>query len=294
MSIKKFEVFVKVVELGSLTKAAEALGYTQSGISHIINNLEQEFGFSLLLRSRAGVRLTDNGERILPSIRGILNHNEQLNQIVASIHGLDSGTIRIGTFTSIAVHWLPGMIKEFQQEHPRIDFRLLNGDYHDVDQWLSEGVIDLGFVTLPSNTDCECIPLYDDKLLAIVPSDHKFASLDKLPLHLIKNEPFIGLLESSDHDYRRALDSAGIKPNIKFTTKDDYAIIAMVENGLGISIMPELLIKGQSYNIKKLELDPPSKRTIAIAIPAASTASPATNSFVEHICSWVAKYAVTE
>ena len=148
--------------------------------------------------------------------------------------------LRVGTFTSVAVHWLPGMIKIFQQDHPNIEFRLLNGDYHDVENWLTDGSIDVGFVALPSRVECRTIPLREDRLLAILPKDHPKAGLDRYPLSEIGQEDFISLLKNSDQDARRAMELAGVRPNIKFTTKDDYAIIAMVENGLGVSIVPEL------------------------------------------------------
>ena len=290
MNITKYQTFLRVVELGSLTRAAEDLGYTQSGVSHIINSLEEELGFKLLLRSRAGVKLTADGERVLPAVRGILNGVNQLNQIVDAIRGLDTGLIRVGTFTSVAVHWLPGMIKAFQEQYPRIEFQLLNGDYHDVERWLQDGSIDVGFVTLPSPTDCRIIPLRQDRLLAILPKDHPKAKLDRFPLSEIGGEAFISLLKNSDHDARRAMEVAGVKPNIKFTMKDDYAIIAMVENGLGISIVPELLLQGHTENLCAMELFPSAKRTIALACPEASVQSPAVLAFVDCAQKWVAAH----
>lgn len=287
MSISKFETLAKVCELGSLTKAAEALGCTQSAVSHTINSLEEQFGFAILTRSRAGVKLTDDGQRIMPSVRGILNYYEQLNQTVSAIRGLDFGTVRIGAFTSVAVHWLPGVIKEFQRDYPNVDIKLLNGDYHDVEKWLTEGSVDLGFVNLPTSLNCECIALMEDKLLAILPPDHKFASYPKFPLVECETEAFITLLETSNHDANKALSAAGIKPNIKFSTKDDYAIIAMVEQGLGISIMPELLLRGRHDNVAVKELVPPSKRTIGLAIGETSSQSPATRKFADYIMRWV-------
>ena len=287
MSISKYETLAKVCELGSLTKAAEALGCTQSAVSHTINSLEEQFGFAILTRSRAGVRLTDDGERIMPSVRGMLNYYEQLNQTVSAIRGLDFGTVRIGAFTSVAVHWLPGVIKEFQRDYPNVDIKLLNGDYHDVEKWLTEGSVDLGFVNLPTKLNCECIALMEDRLLAILPPDHKFASYPKFPLVECETEAFITLLETSNHDANKALSAAGIKPNIKFSTKDDYAIIAMVEQGLGISIMPELLLRGRHDNVAVKELVPPSKRTIGLAIGETSSQSPATRKFADYIIKWV-------
>lgn len=277
------------METGSLTRAAQALGCTQSAVSHSIDSLEQELGFALLKRSRAGVRLTGEGERMIAAVRNLLNSAEQLQQTASAIRGLDSGTVRIGSFTSVAVHWLPPVLKEFQRDYPKVDIKLFNGDYHDVEQWLMEGSIDIGFVNVPCAVDCECIPLMDDRLLAILPRRSRFDNYPKFPLIECEREPFISLLESSDHDARRALESAGVKPNVRFYTKDDYAIIAMVEQGLGISIMPELLLKGRHDDIHILPLVPESKRTIGIAIAAGDRAGPATRRFADYVVRYVTK-----
>ena len=287
MNIGKYETLMAVVEYGSLTRAAQSLGCTQSVVSHSIESLEQELGFALLKRGRAGVRLTGEGERLIPAVRNLLNSAEQLAQTAASIRGLESGTVRIGSFTSVAVHWLPPVLKEFQKDYPRVEFKLLNGDYHDVEQWLMEGSIDIGFVNVPSTVDCECIPLMEDRLLAILPRHSRFESYPRFPLVECETEPFISLLESSDHDARRALEAAGVKPNVRFYTKDDYAIIAMVEQGLGISIMPELLLKGRHDDIQMLPLVPEAKRTIGIAIAAGDKAGPATRRFADYVVRYV-------
>ena len=287
MVINKYEAFVRAVELGSLTKAAESMGVTQSAVSHMISSLESEFGFSLLRRGRSGAALTTEGERVIPAVRGILNHSEQLSQLVASIRGVETGTVRIGAFTSVAVHWLPGMIKAFQQDYPNVELRLMNGDYHDVEQWLEEGSADLGFVALPSRPGFQTVPLVEDRLLAVVPKDHRLASLPEFPLSEMGSEPFISLLESSDQDVRRTLEKVGVRPITKFTTKDDYAIIAMVEQGLGISIMPELLLTGRSENVRVMALAPAASRTIALAISGAERAGPATLRFADYIVDWI-------
>lgn len=287
MSVSKYQVFMAVLEAGSLTRAADALGCTQSAVSHSIDSLERELGFALLLRKRAGIKLTGEGERMLPAIRDLLSSEERLNQTASSIRGLDSGTVRIGTFTSVAVHWLPGVLKEFQHDYPKVAVKLLNGDYHDVEQWLADGSIDIGFVNLPAGANCECIALMEDRLLAILPEHSRFESYPRFPLSECETEPFISLLESSDHDARRALEAAGVKPNVRFYTKDDYAIIAMVEQGLGISIMPELLLKGRHDKIQVLPLVPEAKRTIGIGIAAGEKAGPATRKFADYVVRYV-------
>ncbi len=134
MNLSKFETLAVVLEQQSLTAAARELGCTQSAVSHCIDSLEKELGFPVLKRGRAGVSLTAEGERLMPAVRALLGAAEQLNQTAASIRGLDAGTVRIGAFTSVAVHWLPGVLKEFQADYPNVEFRLFNGDYHDVEQ----------------------------------------------------------------------------------------------------------------------------------------------------------------
>ena len=290
METKKYEVFEKIVELSSLTKAAEELGLTQSGVSHILSALEEEFGFPLLRRSRVGARLTPEGERLMPHIREILRAQERLTQTAAEVRGLAAGTVRVATFTSVAVHWLPGMIQEFQAQYPNVEFRLFNGDYHDVDRWLTDGSADVGFVTLPTALRCECIPLREDRLLAVLPAGHPLAERDVCPVQEVAREPFISLLEVSDSDARRALDAAGVKPNVRFTTKDDYAIIAMVGQGLGVSIMPELLLTGHGEGVAARPIDPPTSRTLALAVAAGDSAGPATRRFAQFVVEWVSEH----
>ena len=294
MDIKKYETLVRVIEQGSITRASDTLGCTQSSVSQTINNLETEFGFPILIRSRTGIRLTPEGEKILPAIRGILSSSEQLNQIVSSIRGLDTGIVRIGTFSSVGVHWLPGMIKEFAEIYPDIELNLMSGDYYDVEQWLKDGSIDLGFIALPSAVNCRTFPLMEDRLLAVLPVGHRLAELDQVPLVELRDETFISLLAASDQDVRRVLESVGIRPKVKYKTKDDYAIISMVENGLGISIMPELLLQGHHSNVVTRPTFPGVQRVIALAVPDSSEFSPAVQAFALHVRKWVSRNCVKE
>jgi len=288
MVASKYNIFAKVIETGSFTRAAQALGCTQSAVSHAINALETETNLKLLTRSRAGVRPTADGEQLMPAILSIANATEAFEEAISAIHGLQIGRVRVGAFTSVAVHWLPGIIKEYQKIHPQIEFGLSNGDYHDIAQWLINDSIDIGFVTLPSAIPgCRFTPLWEDRLLAVLPKNHPLTELEKIPPSAFAGEPFISLLESSDHDARSVLTKAGVKPRIKFTTKDDYAIIAMVEQGLGVSIMPELLLKGHTDKVAVREIENSVTRTIGLAVSAANSASPSVQSFAEHIQSWV-------
>jgi DNA-binding transcriptional LysR family regulator len=275
-----------VVELGSLTKAAEVMGFTQSGVSHMINSLEDEFGFSLLIRNRSGAKLTTNGEEILKTMREILKWNEHLEQQVASIHGIELGTIHIGTFTSVGVHWLPGIIQDFQRDYPHIEIRLVEGDYREIEDWIAEGKIDCGFLSLPTSDIFDAIPLHQDPMLVLLPMEHPLSSEDSITLSQIENEPFIMPSQGSDYDVNRMLEKARIKPAIKYTLGDDYAIMAMVEKGLGISILPELVLRGQQRNIRLIELKEKSFRSLGIAVNSMREISPATKRFLNYVKSY--------
>lgn len=283
MSINKYKILMKVVELGSLTKAADVMGFTQSAVSHTINSLEEEFGFLLLTRSRSGVKLTVNGEQMVKTIREILKWNEHLEQEIASIHGIEIGTIHIGTFTSVSVHWLPRIIKDFQQDYPNIDFKIMEGNYRQIEDWIADGKIDCGFLSLPTRDMFDVIPLQKDQMLVVLPIDHPLSSESTLTLSQIEKEPFIMPSKGSDDDIIRVLEKASIKPDIKFKVGDDYAIMAMVENGLGISILPELVLRGQQRNIRIVEMEEPRYRSLGIAVNSMKHVSPAVRRFLDYV-----------
>lgn len=283
VSINKYKVFKKVVELGSLTKAAEALGFTQSGVSHLINSLEDEVGFLLLSRNRSGVKLTENGEMILKTVSEILKWHEHLEQQVAAIHGIELGTIHIGTFTSVSVNWLPGIIKDFQHDYPNISVNFIEGDYREIEDWIADGKIDCGFLSLPTRGAFDVIPLAKDQMLVLLPVDHPLCTKPFLSLTDIIDEPFIMQRKGGDDDINRVIEGTSFKPKIKYTVADDYAIMAMVEKGLGISILPELVLRGQQRKIRLIGLEEPKYRLLGIAVNSMKQVSPATKRFLDYV-----------
>ena len=107
MDISKLQVFLKVLEHKNLTKAAESLGYTQSGITHIINGIEKEVGFRLLKRCHSGVSLTLEGEQLVQFFMDLVDINHQMNNKISQVKGLAQGSIRIGSYTSVTLFYLP-------------------------------------------------------------------------------------------------------------------------------------------------------------------------------------------
>ncbi|MDF2588489.1 MAG: LysR family transcriptional regulator [Anaerocolumna sp.] len=284
MNIHKYMAFIKAVEYKSFTKAALELKYTQSGISRMINDLEEEWGVTLLERGKSGVTLTSDGLKLLPQIRRICNEHEMLMSQVDELHNFKSGLIRIGTFSSVATHWLPNMIKSFQQEYPKIDFEILLGDYKEIESWIKEGRVDFGFLRLPTDTELETVSIEEkDRLLVVLPEGHPLAEFDKIPMKELESYPFLLLQKGTNAEIANIFEQYNLHPQVHFTTWDDYAIMSMVENGLGISILPELILQRIPYHIITKELEIPAYRKIGIAMRSQKALTFKAKRFIEYL-----------
>lgn len=282
-NIQKYLSFVKTVEYGSFTKATEILNYSQSGISRMIGNLEKDWKVVLLERGKDGVKLTSDGLTLLPYARSLVAEYEKLQMQVDELNGLQSGLIRIGTFSSVATHWLPNIIKEFQKDYPHIDYELLLGDYAEIEEWGIEGRVDCGFLKLPTRSDFETIFLEEDKLLAVIPEDHPLADCEKFPIAALCDGPFILLEKGENSEVSEIFRRCGLTPKVHFTTWDDFSIMSMVESGLGVGILPQLILRRTPYRILTKELDVPAYRSIVLAMRSKKTASLAVKRFIEYL-----------
>ena len=242
MNILKYMAFIKTVEYGSFTKAAEILHYSQSGISRMISDLEKEWKVSLLRRSRAGVQLSSDGQRLLPYAQRVCEEYQKLQNKVCELNGIQSGLIRIGTFSSVATHWLPNIIKEFQKDYPNIDYELLLGDYTEIEEWIMEGRVDCGFLRLPTHPDLETIFLEQDKLLVILPENHPLAKYERIPVTALNGIDFIiPAKEQSSTLHDVILDFAkahSIEFNIVQRADNILFNINSIGMGLGCTILP--------------------------------------------------------
>ena len=147
--IHKYLAYLKTIETGSITQAAAELGYTQSAVSRMIADLEEHWDVPLLTRNRSGIEISSEGTQLLPILQSIVKGQEELNFAVGELHGLQSGLIRVGAFTSMATGWMPLMIKSFHEKYPNIRFQIFNGEYNQIATWLRRGQIDCGFLALP-------------------------------------------------------------------------------------------------------------------------------------------------
>ena len=285
MESEKCRVLLCAIDKGSITAAAEAMGYTISGVSRMMAALENEVGFPLLRRSREGVTPTNECRRLLPSLREMVAQAEQCRQMAGELRGLVSGTVAVGTFSSVATHWLPNMICAFQKDYPNIDFEILMGSYQEVEQWVIQGRADCGFLHLPARAELETVCLAQDELLAVLPEDHPLAVLERVPAEALAQQPFILLDKAGerDRDVMQAFERAGTMPKVRFTTLDDYAVMSMVEHGLGVSILPQLVLRRIPYRVALRPLAQPVFRQIGLATRPGEELAPAARRFLTYL-----------
>lgn len=281
--MNRYLILQKIVELGSFTKAAEELGYTQSSVSQMIASLEKELSIKLLSRSRTGVKLTIEGAELYPFIERSIIQYRAMQEKANEIKGLETGIIRVGTISSITCHWMPQLIKGFQELYPNVQFLFHQGDYSSIQEWIKTGAVDFGFVTPAAVTELETIMIKDGEMLVVLPGNHPLAGQTCIHLDEIANEPFILLEEGHYSEPIEAFHAAGLEPNIKYTIHDDYAIMTMAEAGLGISILAELVLQRTNYQIACIPVDPPVYRTLAIGYKDKDSLPIASKYFIKYL-----------
>lgn len=281
--MNRYIALQKIVELGSFAKAADALGYTQSAVSQMISSLENELQIKLVNRFRTGTKLTIEGEELYPYIEQLVYQYFSMQEKTKEIKGLETGVIRMGTIASISAHWLPVLFKEFQEQYPGVEFIIHQGDYTSIQDWIKAGVIDFGFINPNAAGGIKTLVLKEGNMPAVLPEHHPLTERDVIPLELLASEPFILLEEGHYYEPLEAFKAIGCKPNIKYTIHDDYSIMTMIEAGLGVSILAELILHRTNYRLALRPTDPPVTRTIAIGYKDKAGLPMAARRFIEHL-----------
>lgn len=265
MDTKKLEALATAVQTGSFTRAAEVLGYTQSGLTHMMNSLEKDIGFPLLVRSRTGIRLSAAGQRVFPMIQDLLRADETLEREIRLINTRREETIRVASYASIAMHWLPELIEQFRRRYSGVSVDVQMGSVEEVYRWVREGRVDMAFASRQESSTLDWTPLKPDPLLAILPRSFDTGGAASLDVRRLEGQEFLMPSLGFHLDIMRVLDRCGVTPIIRDTQVSDTVIISMVEHGLGVSILSRLVLKGRSDDVLALPLDPPAVRELGVA-----------------------------
>lgn len=281
--ISRYGIFCRVVEQGSFTRAAEELGYSQSAVSQNVRALEQETGVTLLSRRKDGVQLTQDGQEFYPYIQSIFQAEQALERKRQETMGLQNSLIRIGTFTSVSRNLLPPMMKRFKEKYPNVRFVLRQGEYTSIPQWIRQGEIDFGFVNQDAVEGMETRLLYEDHMLAVLPQGHRLEGKSSLTLRDISTEPLI-LLDEGEHSVLLdAFHSAGLTPNLAYEVYDDYSILSMVRQGLGISVLYEKVVAGFEQGLSLRPIQESPRRRVALSWLSWDTMPYAARRFAEFL-----------
>ena len=290
MSTTKYEVFLKSAQLGNFTRAAEELNITQSGVSHTVAALEKELGLNLLVRGKGGVTLTADGAALLPHVQALCEEERKLLEKAQELRGLDTGTIRIASFNSVAVKWLPKILKGFRDLHPGVEFQLImSHDDRQTEHMVMSGEADCGFLCLPAELGVDCVPLHKDRWKIVLPADHPLAGKAVFPSKALAGETFIRPDEGSDLEVAEILEKLGVRPAQVYTVQGDETILAMVSAGLGVAVTPELMLEDCAYPLAACDPEGHFTREIALCVKDRSAAALSTQRFIEFVKTYLTK-----
>jgi len=283
MSIYAYRVFIAVVEENSFVKAANIMNMTPSGVSHCINKLEEQYQFKLFARARTGAQLTADGKRLLPYIRDILRAEDRFQQEIDGAKGLEFGSVCIGTFNSVCIKYIPEIIRSLHKIHPSIEINVCQGGYGDTVEWLKSGLADISFVSMSTTGDLEVEPLFKDRILCVASKSFKPKNEGYVAVGELATSTLVYQHDGCDADSNALLSQHGITVSSRFSVESDQALLALVASGMGVSLMPELLLTPAPEEVSVYPLEPEFYRTIGLAVASERPLSLAAQSVYKHI-----------
>ena len=281
METARLRAFIETADRGSVKAAADSLGYTPSAISQLITALEKELGITLFVRSQKGMKLTSEGSEMLPLVRAYLTHEEEIYTFAAELKGVTRGKITIATYPSIATTWLPEIVRRFKNDYPGIQVNLMECIKSDIVHHFEQNEADLAFLAYSEPFPYEWIPLAESNIIAAIPEDHRFAKAKSFPIAECENDDFIMGSWGKEMEIWEILNRNGVHPELKYTTYDTPASLAMVRMGLGTAYVNELSAQFWNEHLVKLPLDPPQKITFGVAFPSKERMTGAARKFLD-------------
>lgn len=249
----------------------------------MVADLEQEWGMTLLERSKKGVCLTSAGEQLLPFLRKVLHDHQALEGQICRMNGVETGIVRISTFASVAINWLPNIFARLQQDYPGIEYEMLLGDYDEVAHWIREDRVDCGFLRLPAPSGFDTILPKQDEYKLVLPAGHPLAEHETVAIEALHGLLFLLLEHGGKAEVSELLERCGVQPDIRFTTWEDFAIMAMVERGMDVSILPDMILRRIPYRLEIRALQKPYYRPIGLAMRHGLHPAPAVRKFIEYL-----------
>lgn len=265
MNISKYKALLTAVDLGSFSAAASKLGYTQSGLTHMMNALEDELGFSILQRGYYGVKLTPGGERIIGRIRDLVACEDALINEIELVKSYGDNVIRIGAFSSTTIGIIPPILEKLASEFPEVTVNIQTGTVTELYGGLEEGRFDVCFGSRNPKYDFKWTPLFSDRFYAVLPKGYPTEN-NQFPISGFNGTKFLMPGLGFDDDISAVFSEHNVRPFVTQTYVDDPAIISMVEHNLGISMLSEIIINGTKAEVDLVPIVPEVARSLAVAV----------------------------
>ena len=293
MSLYKYRILETVVREGSFVNAAAALNLTPSAVSHAILKLEKEFGISLFNRNCAKLSLTYDGEQILPYICSILRSEEGMNNLLAEMKGMQKGILRIGTVESITKRWFPEIINNFRKKFPKIEVKMLEGVYDEIEQWIKLHFVDISFMSSNYSEHYKLMPLCKDEMMCVAPRDFKPKNEGYVTAEEFGEQTVLLQKESDDCDSLRILRKYGVEPKQVFRMDTNESTVIMAACGFGVGILPRLACYSEDeQNVKFYRFEPREYRTIGLVFTNEKMPSRAAVEFKKMVEEYIEKYGL--
>lgn len=259
MDTFKIHATLAAVKHKSLSKAAEEFSYTPSAFSHIAAALEEELGVTLLKRSSTGVEWTPEGEQLRPLLEAMVRDEAALKKAAALLSGGKTKELRIGIYSSMSRNFLADILKKLKSEHPDVKPSVCVAD--DLHGWLENDRADVIFADQKTLSEANWFPLLEDQYCAVLPHN-RFPGNTHVTLEALY--PFT-YIDTDDAYLNEYLDMERFAERISFRSEDDLSVINMVKDGIGITILPKLVLNKNTDGVKVLPLEPKLIRTLGFA-----------------------------
>lgn len=278
------EVFVTVAKSGSYRKAADKLGYTQAGISYIIKSMEDDSGILFFKREFGGVKLTREGEAILPYMQKIYESEKAAENEIAKLKGLASGRVKLLSFNTMLVCRLPEILRGFREKYPGIEVEILSCEgYPQAVKMLQNDEADCGFVVAESSDEIELIHLRNEPDVAVIAENHPLADAEIFTDEAMQVYPFIGYPKDEAPSVYKKAKEKGINFNQIMTVSNDYGGFSMISQNLGFGIYPKMIAENCMFPVKILPIELGSYTPISIGYLSENSLSLAARAFVEYV-----------
>lgn len=263
INIPELKVFVMAAEELNFSRAAQQLHISQSAVSQNIQAIEQAYGVELFVRHGRSVQLSESGQAFLPIARNVLHSARLLEDALINAKGEVTGELTIGCAITSGRYFIPNLLARFQREYPKIRTRMILMRREAVITGLLEQTLNLGvFGHCLGHREIECEPVFEDRIILIVPSQHPWANVAQVKPDEILEQRFISR-ELSSGTYKELLDYCqrkGVNPenlNVVMELGDAEAVLMAVENGIGITFISEIMAARSLAlgRVKKVEVE---------------------------------------